>query len=156
MSRDRPLILVDANVFISYLLPSSRTIRTVTRFVELVVLGDFRQVLPNEVVDELITTIATKRKLNTRIPLSLVEGLVADLRQVSIPARYVPPPYPRIVRDAKDDYLLAYALSEDVDYLVTYDVDLLSLSLPEGSPRIVSPPMLLEILDRIREGPPDR
>ncbi|HRO24267.1 MAG TPA: putative toxin-antitoxin system toxin component, PIN family, partial [Promineifilum sp.] len=34
---------------------------------------------------------------------------------------------PAIARDAKDDYLLAYAVVEQADYLVTGDKDLLVL-----------------------------
>lgn len=156
MSRYHPRVLVDANVLISFLLPSDRTIRTVTLFIERIVVRDVLNVLPMEVLDELRSTIAGKRKLHSRIPADALEAFVSDLRLVSTPAKYVPPPYPSVVRDANDDYLMAYALSENVDYLVTYDADLLSVTMPEGGPRIVTPPTLLDILDRLKQGPPDR
>lgn len=47
---------------------------------------------------------------------------------------------PEVIRDSKDDSLLAYALVGRVDYLVTGDDDLLSLK-EVGGLKIVKPSM---------------
>jgi predicted nucleic acid-binding protein len=48
-------------------------------------------------------------------------------------------------RDVKDDYLLAYAVVGDADYLVTGDEDLLVVG-KIGSVNITSPSAFLELL----------
>ena len=50
---------------------------------------------------------------------------------------------PVVTRDAKDDYLLAYALVGQADYLVTGDEDLLVLQEIEGL-KIVNPTQFRE------------
>ena len=61
----------------------------------------------------------------------------------------IPPPItqviPKVGRDFKDDYLLAYASVEEVDYLVSGDEDLQVLKEVNGV-RIVSPAEFLKIL----------
>lgn len=116
-------------------------------------MGEVANILPEDVVSELSVTIARKRKLSGRISPDDMLALVSELRRVSIVASPLQPPFPSFVRDAKDDYLIAYAFAEGVEYLVTYDDDLLSLVLPDGSPRIVSPPIFLAIRDRLKKGP---
>jgi predicted nucleic acid-binding protein len=55
-------------------------------------------------------------------------------------AAALPPsaPVPAVVRDPKDDYLIAHSVLEQVDYLVSGDKDLLVLGSVLGV-RIVSP-----------------
>jgi len=52
---------------------------------------------------------------------------------------------PALVRDPKDDYLLAHALVARADYLVTGDKDLLVLN-PVGDLQILSPTQFTLIL----------
>lgn len=54
---------------------------------------------------------------------------------------------PRITRDLKDDYLLAYAVVGEADYLVTGDKDLLVLE-KIGEVAIVSPADFAKLLTR--------
>lgn len=48
-------------------------------------------------------------------------------------------PSPVLTRDPKDDYLLAYAIRDRADVLVTGDEDLLALAPSIATPRIVDP-----------------
>ncbi len=58
-------------------------------------------------------------------------------------------PIPKVTRDWKDDYLLAYALVGQADYLVTGDNDLLVLQ-QVGNLSIVSPQEFLKTLQSER------
>ncbi len=60
-----------------------------------------------------------------------------------------PPSTPRVTRDPGDDYLVALAGTAEVDALVAGDEDLTSVTAPV--PPIVSPPAMLDRLDRARE-----
>ena len=55
------------------------------------------------------------------------------------------PPFPAVVRDPKDDYLIAHAVMGQADYLVTGDDDLLSLGRIDTI-RILSPRQFWDLL----------
>ncbi|TAK30785.1 MAG: putative toxin-antitoxin system toxin component, PIN family [Chloroflexota bacterium] len=137
-------VLLDVNLLISYLLPSSKQ-QTIAAIVEAAFEGSFTLLLPPELVQEFSTTIGAKRYLARRIRPEDATSLVTLLSQV---AEIIPPisgKIPAVCRDAKDDYLLAYALVGQADYLVTGDNDLLVLGEVERM-RIVSPADFLKVL----------
>lgn len=137
-------VLLDANIFMSFLL-TSRSASPPVRVVEAALAGGYLLIFPDEVASEILRRTAAKPYLRRRIPAPLVDRLIADLRAVAIPR---PGPLHRpgaISRDPKDDYLLAHAIAARADYLVLGDKDLLVLGRVEGV-RIVDPAEFLGIL----------
>jgi predicted nucleic acid-binding protein len=55
-------------------------------------------------------------------------------------------PIPAVTRDPKDDYLLAYALVGEADYLVTGDEDLLVLEGQISELEILTPRQFSQVL----------
>ncbi|MGH2550914.1 MAG: putative toxin-antitoxin system toxin component, PIN family [Thermomicrobiales bacterium] len=156
MSESPVRVIYDANVFVSFLLSSRTADFTVRRLIVRMATGEVELLAPDELLEELERSVKAKSYLRERILIEDLERLVVLVRSLSLPVSPLQHPLPSLVRDAKDDYLLAYAFAERAHFLVTGDNDLLSLNLPEGAPRIVSPQAFLEILDRLRQGPPER
>lgn len=118
-------VLLDTNVFISYLL-SSESNSTITQIIEAAVLGKYTLLVADQLLDELRLKVGQKPYLARRITQEQLEGLISVLLQV---AETVPriTRIPAVTRDLKDDYLIAYALLGHADYLATGDKDLLVL-----------------------------
>jgi len=137
-------VLLDTNILISYLLVR-RDDSPIPAIIEAAVRGAYLLLLPQETVSELSQRVASKPYLRERIKNDELHQLLAILRPLSevIPriARF-----PAITRDAKDDYLLAYAVVGQADYLVTGDRDLLVLEEVQGV-RIVTPRVFLSALE---------
>lgn len=131
-------VLLDANILISYL----RTARPESAATAIIHAGldrRFVTLLPEELFMEMRRRVATKPYLSARITADDIERLSAIL---GLAGEAVPPlrgHLPEVGRDRKDDYLLACALRDRADYLVTRDYDLLDLSTTELLYRIVSP-----------------
>ncbi len=106
----------------------------------------FVLLVPNELPQELTRKVSTKRYLARRIPQTVLEELLALL--VHTGHLFAPSlgKMSAISRDPKDDYLLAYVLSAEADYIVTGDNDLLVLEAIAGI-KIVTPTIFLSILD---------
>lgn len=118
--------LLDTNVFISHLLTPGRG-GSIQAIMEALLEGRFTLLLPDEALQELAETAANKPHLANKItPAQL--ALLRDLLQ-SVAERIAPieEAIPSIGRDRKDDYLIAYAVVGEADYLVTGDKDLLVL-----------------------------
>jgi putative PIN family toxin of toxin-antitoxin system len=122
-------VILDANVWISYLLAPDET-RTVVKVVEACFTASATLFVPPELIDDLKATVRISAHLSSRIPQARLIDLVDTLHAVGI----VPPPIAAsesesqpATHDAKDDYLLAQALLIHVDYLITGDKDLLIL-----------------------------
>ena len=118
--------LLDTNVFISHLLTPGRG-GSIQAIMEALLEGRFTLLLPDEALQELAETAANKPHLANKItPAQL--ALLRDLLQ-SVAERIAPieEAIPAIGRDRKDDYLIAYAVVGEADYLVTGDKDLLVL-----------------------------
>lgn len=139
--RSRPAalrVLVDTNLWISYLLPSSTNERTVDRLVDLVVEGEVTLIVPVDVIHEIRETVLNKPRLSRRISPEDLQVLIEVLEAVGEVARELPGPIPPVTRDPKDDYLLAHAVLEDVDILISGDYDLLSHRSLIDRPRIMT------------------
>lgn len=144
--------LLDANVFISYLLnPAGGS--AVDTVLEASLSGEFTLVVPDELLQEFVRRVTTKKYLAQRITADGLAALVRALLTVAERIPAIPDEIPAIARDPKDDYLLAYALVGLADYLVTGDDDLLSLRTV-GRVRIVSPRDFVREL-RLQQEPGD-
>jgi uncharacterized protein len=137
--------LFDTNIFISYLLPSKAG-GAIERVLEAAFEGAFTLLIAEEVVEEFSAKVASKAYLRERISKEAADEL---MYAVLVVAEVIPgistgtgallvSGFPVVTRDAKDDYLLAYALLGRADYLVTGDDDLLVLGAIEGV-KIVPP-----------------
>jgi uncharacterized protein len=139
-------VLLDANILISYLLPSSQA-NAVSAIVEAAYSGQITLLVSDDLLNEVVESIKTKPRLAKRITPQQADDLASALRGI---AELLPPlteSIPAICRDPKDDYLLAHALIGSADYLISRDKDLLSLGEVEGI-KIVEPAEFLQGLRR--------
>lgn len=137
-------VLVDANVFISYLLAPLRGSPSAA-IVRAAILGDFDLLLPEALLRELTARVSKKPYLAKRIDTTELADLTAILEAVAETIPMIHQPIPAVTRDPKDDYLIAYALVGKADFLVTGDTDLLALG-QVGSLRIVTPRVFSQLL----------
>jgi putative PIN family toxin of toxin-antitoxin system len=135
-------VLLDANIFISYLLSRKGSIHEVLR-------AAFDQrytlILPQPLLDELVAAVSQKPRLSRRISTRQLQEFVEILVSIAESVGPLSQPIPPITRDPKDDYLIAYSVVEAVDYLVTGDQDLLVLEEIAGV-SILSPTALFQLL----------
>lgn len=137
-------VLLDTNVFISYLLSPSRT-GTIVRVVEWCLAEeDVELLVPGEQLEELRRSVHRSVYLSQHIRLSDLTAFLESLKE----AAYILPPLeskpPARSRDPDDDYLLLYGLLYQGDYLVTGDQDLLVLKAVENL-QIITPARFLDI-----------
>jgi uncharacterized protein len=119
-------VLLDTNVYLSYLLATG-TSQIVSDTVERCLLPDVQLWLPHELIDELTQTVARKAYFRRRVTDNQVARLLALLMQAGIvPERFEQESTWR-TRDTRDDYLLAYGVMYDLDFLVTGNKDLLTI-----------------------------
>jgi uncharacterized protein len=130
--------LIDTNVFISYVLSPAQRAGTIGVVVDAALARAFELLMPAALLEEIVTIMTTKPYVVERISADEVAAFMRAIRAVAV----IPPPIegmiPPVVRDPKDDYLLAYALVGRADYLVTGDRDLLDLP-PLAGLAIVTP-----------------
>ena len=137
-------VLLDTNVLISYLLAPDGGGAT-TRVVQAGMMGGFQMLLPEELLEEVVVTVRTHDHLAQRIP---VEDLRAFVDLVSREGETIPrikEAIPAVTCDPEDDYLIAYALVGQADYLVSGDKDLLVLD-QIGDIVIVTPAEFLQLV----------
>lgn len=118
--------LLDTNVFISYLLTPQHA-GSVKVIFEALDRNQFTLLLPDEVVDEILDVIANRPHLMGRVGSDKLTTFLKLLTTVAEGIPRIEQTIPAIARDAKDDYLLTYAVVGQADYLVTGDKDLLVL-----------------------------
>lgn len=140
------VVLLDTNVYLSALLDKSSQ-NTISKIVERCIWGEGETlIVPIELLAELQQTYEQKSYLNTHISQEAFEYLILSLREYGLIPEQMEELMP-LTRDPNDDYLLAYALSEDVDYLVTGDKDLTSLGQVD-TVKIVTPGHFWGVLDQ--------
>ena len=118
-------VLLDANILISYLLtPKGTTKHILAAAAE----GYITLILPVELLDELKRKITHKPYLAERITQLELELFIKLLGGVGerLPLNVTTIPM-TVPDDPKDSYLIAYAMLNQVDYLVTGDKGLLIL-----------------------------
>ena len=130
-------VLLDANILISYLL-TARATSPIRAVITAAISGVYTLLLPDAVLEEVARTARVSAYLARRLTLEEVSALADLLRPLSESIPIITAEFPALTRDPKDDYLLAYAVVGQADYLVTGDRDLLTLGEVEGV-RIVSP-----------------
>jgi putative PIN family toxin of toxin-antitoxin system len=124
-------VLLDANIFISYLLHPERD-GPITQIIYGAIQKRFTLLLPDKLLTEFLAKIGSKAYLAARILPEEVGQLVTILESTSEVIPEITRPIPPVTRDPKDDYLLAYAIVGRADYLVTGDEDLLVLERVAG------------------------
>jgi putative PIN family toxin of toxin-antitoxin system len=137
-------VLLDANLLISFLLHPERS-SPVTAVVREGILGHFSLLVPERLLEELAARVTGKPYLAQRIDHDDLEELLAILRETAEMLPEIEEPIPAVVRDPKDDYLIAHAVLSQADYLVTGDDDLLSLELLD-TVRVLSPRQFWDLL----------
>ncbi len=144
----RPVrVIFDANIYISYLLSPAR-LGTITALFGAVASGQVKLLVMKQLQEELVGKVSSKAFLAKRISRQDLESFMDFLEQF---AELLPDidnqAIASISRDPKDDYLLAYALLGQADYLVTGDQDLLVIGKVNGL-QIVTPGEFLNILQQ--------
>lgn len=138
--------LLDTNIFVSYLLTKSDQQGSISQLIQAAINATFTLILPEEVVVELERKVSTKPYLRAHISDAAVNRLIALLR---ISGQSLPPltgSAPSLVRDPKDDYLLAAAVIADADVLVTGDLDLLDIRDHLRKPAIMTAAEFLALI----------
>ncbi len=141
-------VLIDTNVFLSYILAPAEP-RVVTTVITMCLTDDDIDLLiPPEQISEITATVTGKRYFREHIPLTLIDDLVAQLMALG-------DMLPRLdeiasfSRDPKDDYLVAYGIVNEAEYLITGDQDLLVLDRV-GELQVLSPAAFLEATRRLK------
>ncbi len=137
-------VLLDANLFISFLLNPRRHSAS-NEVVRRAVLGDFTLLVPEELFGKISSRAKSKPYLMKRIRGVEIDEMVEIISSVAEFIPVIEEAIPAVVRDPKDDYLLAYAVVGRADFLVTGDKDLLVLREVEGV-RILTPREFMKVL----------
>jgi len=138
-------ICVDANVLVSFLLspaPPHHPYRIIQGAID----DKYHLLVSETTIQEVLLNVSRKPYLAARIPEEATVRLVALLRTHATILPEIEMSIPSIVRDVKDDYLIAHAVIEGADLLISGDKDLLVLGTV-GDVRIVSPATFVRLLD---------
>ena len=138
--------ILDTNIWISYLLARDET-STIHQLVNVCLDPTHVIIMPPETLDELLQCIAKYPRLRKRITQEQVDALIQAIHEVVDHPDSLQSELTSYGRDPKDDYLIAYALIERADYLVTGDDDLLVLG-KVGDVEIVRPAELRRVLEQ--------
>ncbi len=138
-------VLIDSNVFISYLLTPHHagSIQTIMAALSA---NAFTLLLPEALLEEIVVTVKRKPHLAKRIPPRKLQAFVNILQGFGETIPRIKDPIPAVVRDPKDDYLLAYAMVGQADYLVSGDKDLLLLQGAIEGMDFLDPPQFAALL----------
>jgi putative PIN family toxin of toxin-antitoxin system len=141
-------VLLDANILISYLLPTkdSEKSTTIHSIIDAGFAGNYTVVFPQELLSEMRNKIKEKPYLAKHIRQDEMEQFLTLLTSVGELLTPITEEIPVVTQDAKDDYLIAYAMVGECDYLVTGDPDVLDIE-KIGHLQIVSPAAFLKILN---------
>ena len=136
-------VILDANVFLSYLLAPT-TERVITTSMKACFTENVDLFVPPELLAEIVDELQNKPYFRERVPQNLVVNFI---QQMTLLADFLAPLeiIPSFSRDPDDDYLLAYGVINEIDYLVTAARDLLVLQ-QVTQVHIVKPSIFLQIL----------
>jgi putative PIN family toxin of toxin-antitoxin system len=113
-------VLIDTNIFISYLLKRDQE-ATITKIIEAGFENKYTLLLPHEVLRELYKKLSEKEYLARRITKEDAQEFTELSKTIAEEIPAITEEIPRISQDKKDDYLLAYATVGMADYLVSGD-----------------------------------
>ncbi|MGN6032834.1 MAG: putative toxin-antitoxin system toxin component, PIN family [Thermomicrobiales bacterium] len=136
--------MIDANVLISIMLSPRGVPGSI---LDHAVAGAFRVLVSERTLEEVVESWRRKPYLTQRVSPQQAEGFVAAIRNGYTILTPIEPPIARYTRDPRDDYLIAHAIAEEVDTLVSGDRDLLALdgAFPF---RILTPAAFVAALDQ--------
>ena len=140
-------VLFDTNILISYLLQKDKN-NTITAIFEAGIEKKYILLLPEEILKEFKEKLIKKKYLIKYISLPEANEFIEILSTISEAIPQITEEIPLIVRDKKDDYLIAYGTVGNADYLVSGDKDLQVLK-KIGKLKIVSPIEFLTLLRRL-------
>lgn len=129
--------LVDASVLLRFPPPSPNPARSVDLIVSAALAGAFELLLPSELLTEITGPLATYPYIVARAIPRQVEKPLVLLAETATLLPPNPIPFPPLTRDPAADYLLAYALRDRADSLVTGGRDLLVVAPAFERPRII-------------------
>lgn len=135
-------VVIDPNLLVSYLLTHRGPIAQIIDIH--LAHEDFTLLICTQLLEELDRVLQYarfQRYFNDETRLHFVALVAAQSELVDVPDEA-----PRIVRDPKDDYLIACALAGNADFLVSGDKDVLELKAV-GKFQIVSAGQLLAVWD---------
>ncbi len=138
-------VLIDTNVFISYLL-SSHSAGAIQEIFSAWAQQRFTLLLPEALLDEILLTVTVKPQLAKRIPTDDLKIFLATIQELSEEVPWIESPIPAVTRDAKDAYLLAYALVGGADFLVAGNKDLLAVQGQLQELEIMTPRQFSQVL----------
>lgn len=141
-------VLLDANIFISYLLNPKKP-GTFHDIMIAAFTGKFTLLLPEALLAEFLNKIPQKPYLAERIHVDELHQFIKLLREMGDVIPVINEAIPAVTRDPKDDYLLAYAMVGEADYLVTGDEDLLVLERV-GTLTMIKPGDFVTMLNKLR------
>jgi putative PIN family toxin of toxin-antitoxin system len=149
----RKPVILDTNIYISYLL-STQPEGLIVEIIRAAFAGTFRPALPPEQIRELEGAVRAKPYLRARVSDLQFETFLQDLQLVSETLESIVGEIPRIFRDAKDDYLFAYATRDELDIIVSGDRDLLDERDRWERPNILTPSEFRAVLAEIESPHP--
>ncbi|MCO5220744.1 MAG: putative toxin-antitoxin system toxin component, PIN family [Thermomicrobiales bacterium] len=152
MTLAKPVIL-DTNIYISYLL-SAQPEGLIVHIVRAMFAGTFRAALPPEQITELDRAVRSKPYLRAKISGLQFDTFLQDLQSVTELLEPIVGDVPRVFRDVKDDYLFAYATRNELDILVSGDLDLLDKRGRWERPIILTPAEFHTVLLKIESSYP--
>ena len=121
MARKVKRVILDTNIFISYLIGG-----TMTSIDNLILDRNIKLIYSSELLKEILDVVQ-RPKLMKYFSIEDVNLLLDFLEQ---DAEFVPVVSKiKVCRDPKDDFLLALAYDANADYLVTGDEDLLEIKV---------------------------
>ncbi len=137
--------LIDTNVLISVLLSTSSS-KPPAAIIDHAFARTFELLLSETTIAELRDKVATKRYLSSRLSSKEVTEFVRVLSDVATILPELAEEFPALSGDRKDDHLLFHAVTENANFLVSGDKDLLVLRKIDTT-RIVSPAEVVAILE---------
>jgi putative PIN family toxin of toxin-antitoxin system len=138
-------LILDSNLYLNFLLSPNPAGTSVASILDAAAAGVVEVILPDEVIAELSLVIDERPHLRRRISRAELEVLLDEIYDIVTRTPQLSEPPPPIVRDPKDDYLVALAVHHAADYVVTRDKDLLSLQAILGV-QFIDPVLLLALL----------
>lgn len=124
-------VFVDTNIFISYLFSQKKN-SFVPLLFDKIAKGEITLLVTRALLDEIEATVQRKPKLLQTITQKRLTDFIQLLLAISEEIPLIRDAIPQITRDPKDDFLIAYAVLGQADYLISGDKDLLVLGSVHG------------------------
>lgn len=137
--------LLDTNVLISNLFSANADTSATGVVLRAAIEDRYTLLLIDGVVEELYRKLDERPDLAARISRAQAETVAQSLARVSATVPRLSEPFPSVVRDANDDFLIAHALAANADYLVSWDKDLHEMGEFDDI-KLISPPDFLQAL----------